>query len=415
MKRRAISLLLTLALAPGLVAPAWAQNKYMVAEMPDASLVLSVGQEAEAARRLNALGITDYDPAKPGSFTRGTAALWAWNALSALTADITGSKSLSCRTKDTSTGLILNVNEASPHVIIDCDDTVPAGEWMYAEVKSVKTYDPNLRVLLWENSNPEVATLSAATDFTTGRMAILDGLKPGTTTVTATLNNGTTVSRTITVTDALADPVINLPQFPCTVELRNASGVQLYRLTITEGRYDLDDGLWFYLKGTVDAASSSAANIMLNFPITDDATGEVVEQDILVLPGHYLYPLRTQPRRLRSLPQGPQLHHYLPVNEILRQKTGGGQCPPPVFPSYFFSPWLWPGCPASGRAASSFLISQWIRKVRAARSRMMAPTRAISLRSRTTTVRRISPPSLNSRAMARPWASLSRVSGSRLM
>ena len=285
MKRRAISLLLTLALAPGLVAPAWAQNKYMVAEMPDASLVLSVGQEAEAARRLNALGITDYDPAKPGSFTRGTAALWAWNALSALTADITGSKSLSCRTKDTSTGLILNVNEASPHVIIDCDDTVPAGEWMYAEVKSVKTYDPNLRVLLWENSNPEVATLSAATDFTTGRMAILDGLKPGTTTISATLNNGQTVSKTITVTDALAEPVINLPQFPCTVELRNASGVQLYRLTITEGRYDLDDGLWFYLKGTVDAASSSAANIMLNFRITDDATGEVVEQDILVLPG----------------------------------------------------------------------------------------------------------------------------------
>ena len=62
---------------------------------------------------------------------------------------------------------------------------------------------------------------------------------------------------------------------------------------------------------------------------------------------------------------------------------------------------------------SSFLISQWIRKVRAARRRMMAPTRAISFKSRTRTVRRISPPSLNSSAIARPWASLRRVSGSR--
>ena len=34
----------------------------------------------------NRLGITDYDPANPGTFTRGTAALWAWNALSAQTA-----------------------------------------------------------------------------------------------------------------------------------------------------------------------------------------------------------------------------------------------------------------------------------------------------------------------------------------
>ena len=32
-------------------------------------------------------GITDYDPANPGTFTRGTAALWAWNAMSALIAN----------------------------------------------------------------------------------------------------------------------------------------------------------------------------------------------------------------------------------------------------------------------------------------------------------------------------------------
>ena len=35
----------------------------------------------------NQLGITAYDPAKPGTFTRGTAALWAWNAMSALIAN----------------------------------------------------------------------------------------------------------------------------------------------------------------------------------------------------------------------------------------------------------------------------------------------------------------------------------------
>ena len=35
----------------------------------------------------NTLGITDYDTANPGTFTRGTAALWAWNAMSALIAN----------------------------------------------------------------------------------------------------------------------------------------------------------------------------------------------------------------------------------------------------------------------------------------------------------------------------------------
>ena len=204
MKKRVMSLLLAVTLALGLAAPAWAQSKYMVTDMPDTSLVLSPGQELEAARRLNALGlfqgvgtntdgtpdfdldrtptrvegivmlvrllgedkegrkggwtspftdvptwassyvgyaynfqytkgtsetvfgsmesldaaqyltlvlramqyedgtdfqwnapwelsntlgITDYDPANPGTFTRGTAALWAWNAMSALIAN----------------------------------------------------------------------------------------------------------------------------------------------------------------------------------------------------------------------------------------------------------------------------------------------------------------------------------------
>ncbi|MEQ2443885.1 S-layer homology domain-containing protein [Pseudoflavonifractor sp. CLA-AP-H29] len=33
----------------------------------------------------NQLGITDYDPSSPDAFTRGTAAVWAWNAMSAQT------------------------------------------------------------------------------------------------------------------------------------------------------------------------------------------------------------------------------------------------------------------------------------------------------------------------------------------
>ena len=203
MKKRMISLLLAVALALGLAAPVWAQSKRIVADVPDASLTLSPGQELEAAQKLNTLGlfqgvgtnadgtpdfdldrtptrvegvvmlvrllgrdkegqkggwtspftdvpawassyvgyaynnqytkgtsdttfspmlpldaaqyltlvlramdytdgedfqwdspwtlsnqlgITAYDPAKPGTFTRGTAALWAWNALSAQTA-----------------------------------------------------------------------------------------------------------------------------------------------------------------------------------------------------------------------------------------------------------------------------------------------------------------------------------------
>ena len=49
--------------------------------------------------------------------------------------------------------------------------------------------------------------------------------------------------------------------------------------------------------------------------------------------------------------------------------------------------------------------------VSAARSRMIAPTSRISVNSRTTTVRRISLPSLNSRPMAMPLASCSRVRG----
>lgn len=57
MKKRVMSLLLAVTLALGLAAPAWAQSKYMVTDMPDTSLVLSPGQELEAARRLNALGL----------------------------------------------------------------------------------------------------------------------------------------------------------------------------------------------------------------------------------------------------------------------------------------------------------------------------------------------------------------------
>ena len=43
MKKRIMSLLLATALALGLAAPAWAQSKYMVKDMPDTSLVLSPG------------------------------------------------------------------------------------------------------------------------------------------------------------------------------------------------------------------------------------------------------------------------------------------------------------------------------------------------------------------------------------
>lgn len=35
----------------------------------------------------NQLGFTDYDPSRSGTFTRGTAAVWAWNALGAETKD----------------------------------------------------------------------------------------------------------------------------------------------------------------------------------------------------------------------------------------------------------------------------------------------------------------------------------------
>ncbi|WP_294510576.1 hypothetical protein [uncultured Intestinimonas sp.] len=65
------------------------------------------------------------------------------------------------------------------------------------------------------------------------------------------------------------------------MELRNSSGDRLYQGTITEGRYDLRDGLRFYLKGTVDEITPSAASTnALSFQITDDATGEVVDYGV---------------------------------------------------------------------------------------------------------------------------------------
>ena len=66
MKKRIMSLLLAMALALGLAAPAWAQSKYMIKDMPDTSLVLSPGQELEAARRLEAAVVVIRRPPEPG-------------------------------------------------------------------------------------------------------------------------------------------------------------------------------------------------------------------------------------------------------------------------------------------------------------------------------------------------------------
>lgn len=196
-----------------------------------------------------------------------------------------GEFTLGFQTADTSDSVRLEVNEASPDVIIDCKDTIPAGEWMSVQVEEVKDYTPSLRVRLWENSNPEVGHLAATTNDSSGRSAGFDALKPGTTTITATLTDGTVVSKTITVTGALASPVISLPDFPCTLETYGSSGDLVYRLTITDGRYDFDGGLLVWLEGTVDYVSSTATDIMLNFRITDDDTGEVIDENVFVLPG----------------------------------------------------------------------------------------------------------------------------------
>ena len=199
-----------------------------------------------------------------------------------------GDFTLRCITADTEWYVELQVGEASDDVIIDCDDAVRVGDWMNVAVEQVKSYDENLGVRQWENSNPEVAKLTVTTNASSGRYAIVDGLKPGTTTITAILTDGRSISKTITVTEALPPMELSLPSFPCTVEGYGSSGELAYRVTITGGSYDYDDyngELRLRLQGTVDYATPGTSQLLLYFQITDDATGEVMDTADVILNG----------------------------------------------------------------------------------------------------------------------------------
>ena len=189
------------------------------------------------------------------------------------------------QTADASGSVRLEVNEASPDVIIDCEDTIRVGDWMDVSVEQVKSYDPSLGVRLWENSNPEVARLGVASNFSSGLVAGVDGLKPGTTTISAILTDGTVISKTITVIEALSPMELSLPSFPVTVEGYGSNGELAYQVTVTGGSYDYGDGLRLRLEGTIDYMRPGTSQILLYFEITDDATGERVTRADIILDG----------------------------------------------------------------------------------------------------------------------------------
>ena len=276
----------------------------------------------------NQLGITDYDPASPDAFTRGTAAVWAWNAMSA----------------QTSAGVRLA-------------DRLMAGGALTAE------------------------------------QAAAVGLAGG---------------------DALSVELVG-PDLPANFTGYNSSGYLAYDITINSlscryhPRARPDAGIYrLRLHHQLSGArrQGDPAPFHRHRPERRGGKGEQLPP----LPDAERHALWTYSRTW-SCPGAASIPSPCPTEPRCEDRRRANArrrscvifCPSP----------RGPGAPPRAERPPSFLISQWIRKVRAARSRMMAPTRAISLRSRTTTVRRISPPSLNSRAMARPWASFRRVSGSR--
>ena len=196
-----------------------------------------------------------------------------------------GEFTLGFQTADGGGSVRLEGDGAWADVIIGCEGTVRVGDWMNVSVVQVKDYDPDLGVRLWENSNPEVAKLSVVSNFSSGLRAVVDGLKPGTTTISAILTNGTVISKTITVIEALSPMELSLPGFPVTVEGYGSNGELAYRVTVTGGSYDYGDGLRLWLEGTVDYMRPGTSQILLYFEITDDATGELADRADIILNG----------------------------------------------------------------------------------------------------------------------------------
>ena len=202
---------------------------------------------------------------------------------------------LTCRTRDTQERVALKVEAASPDLVLYGPDTMLVGETGTLTVRQVKENEriPDLRVLMWKNSDPEVASVTAYAAY--GSMdAKVEALKTGTTTVTAVLSNGAEVSTTITVvTDDRPDGVLHMPEFPLTLEQKDASGELLYRITITSGSYFISNfettqiplpGICLRLEGTVDYAAPGATHIALYVRLVNDSSGSTAVEGTLVIP-----------------------------------------------------------------------------------------------------------------------------------
>lgn len=198
----------------------------------------------------------------------------------------TGKFNLICRTRDTKERMYLTVEGASPDIVLSGPDTMEVGQSDSVRVHQVKEYDSSLYVTMWKSSAPDVVEVGAVindSQFGGG----VEALKPGTATITAILNDGREISKTITVVDSTPAPVLNLPGFPLTLEKKDASGELLYRVTITSGSYygsRVSAGICLNLEGTVDYAAPGAADILLRVSIADDASGAVLGDGSVVIP-----------------------------------------------------------------------------------------------------------------------------------
>ena len=198
----------------------------------------------------------------------------------------TGKFNLICRTRDTKERLYLTVEGASPDIVLSGPDTMEVGQSDSVRVQQVKEYDSSLYVTMWKSSAPDVVEVGAVindSQFGGG----VEALKPGTATITAILNDGREISKTITVVDSTPAPVLNLPGFPLTLEKKDAAGELLYRVTITSGSYygsRVSAGICLNLEGIVDYAAPGAADILLRVSIADDASGAVLGDGSVVIP-----------------------------------------------------------------------------------------------------------------------------------
>ena len=196
-----------------------------------------------------------------------------------------GSYRLVCETADASDAVRLEVEEDSPAYELRFSggrQELEVGDSVILCLEQVKPEEKMPRVRVWENSDPEVASVAAVTN-SGGYDAVVDGLSPGESTITAILEDGRTATTTVTVVADSGPMTLDLPSFPCTVEARDSAGELLYQVTFEDGSYRYDTwGLRLTLKGTVDYLSPNASGINVFFQIEDE-DGDVVYDNVIAL------------------------------------------------------------------------------------------------------------------------------------